>query len=72
MANHRSPKPGLQVRLLPLLPFSVRDGGWKMMPSAAEDNQAARGTTTCRQESGNRTSAAWAPARVASWGCNVQ
>ena len=44
MANHRSPKPELQVRFLPLLPTSVRDGGRKLMLSEAGYRQAERST----------------------------
>ena len=40
MANHRSPKPGLQVRLLPLLPlFQVRKAG---VEGSTEQNGSSR------------------------------
>ena len=53
MVNHRSPKPELQVRLLPLLPTSACGGMPKLRPSAADIRQAARGTTESASRTGN-------------------
>ena len=48
MVNHRSPKPELQVRFLPLLPTLARVGGQALMPSPTGIGQVGRGTNLSR------------------------